>query len=155
MATSTAIPTKLKKSQVINAGPQLKFDTDTLKIALVQAGSGAPSVTSSGVQYVADVTAGNTEVSGTNYARQTLSGVTVAFDGSVNTQVDFSFSNVTYTQSASGFTTARYAIIYDTSIGSGDSTYPVIAVCDLGAAQGNVSGDLILQCPAGGLIQWS
>lgn len=40
MAASTNIPTKLKKSQVVNAGPQLKFDTDTMQCMLVKAGSG-------------------------------------------------------------------------------------------------------------------
>lgn len=54
MAASTNIPTKLKKSQVVNAGPQLKFDTDTLECLLVKAGSGIPSTTSGGIQYVAD-----------------------------------------------------------------------------------------------------
>jgi hypothetical protein len=155
MSTATFIPTKLKKSQVINAGPQAKFDSDVLKIILVQVGSGIPSTINTGVQFVADITATNTEVSGTNYSRQTLASVTVAFDGSVNTQVDFSFANVTYTQSGTGFSNARYGAIYDSSIGSTDATFPVLAVLDLGATFGNVSGDLVLQCPAGGLIQWS
>lgn len=104
MAASTNIPTKLKKSQVVNAGPQLKFDTDTLGCLLVKAGSGIPSTTSGGIQFVADITGTNAEVSGTGYSRQTLSSVTVAFDGGVNTYVDFSFGDVTFTQSAGGTT---------------------------------------------------
>jgi len=154
MATATYIPTKLKKSQVVNAGPQIKFDTDTLKLMLVQAGSGIPATTSSGVQYVSDITATNTEVSGTNYSRTTLTSVTVAFDGTVNTQVDFSFANITFSQSASGFSNARYGAVFKDT-GGADSTNPVVAVLDLGATYGNVSGDLVLQCPTGGLIQWS
>lgn len=151
---ATTIPTKLKKSQVYSAGPQLQFDGYTFLCLLVVAGSGAPNVTDAGVQFVADVTASNAEVSGT-YTRQTLSGVTLAYDGSNTSQVDWSFANIPFAQNASGFTTARYAVIYTTSIGSGDSTYPVVAVCDLGSNQSNVSASLVLVCPSGGLIQWS
>lgn len=150
---ATTIPTTFKKSQLINAGPQIKFDTDTLVCFLVVAGSGAPSTIGTGVQYISDVTATNSEVTGTGYARQTLTGVTIAVDGSVNTQVDFSFGAITYAQNAAGFTNARYAILAkNTGV---DSTSPVFAVCDLITNQSVVVGSLILNAPSGGLIQWN
>lgn len=157
MAITTSIPTKLKKAQVTTA-TQVDFTdnaTAGFHCLLVVAGSGAPSVTNSGVQFVADVTGTNAEVTGTGYARQTLTGVTVTNDGSVNTQVDWSFANITFAQNAAGFTNARYAILYTTQIGTADASWPVIAVCDLGAAQSVATASLVLAAPAGGLIQWS
>jgi hypothetical protein len=154
MAASTNIPTKLKLSQVVNAGPQLKFDTDTLVCLLVVAGSGIPSTSKTGVQYISDVTGTNAEVTGTGYARQTLTSVTVAYDSTGTTLVDFSFANITFSQNAAGFTNARYIIIADTTSGAGDSTHPVIAVCDPNTTLSAVTGDVVLSSPTGGLIQW-
>lgn len=123
---------------------------------LVIPGSGAPDTSKTGVQFLQDVFAGgNTEVTGTGYSRQTLTGVTATFDATGTTLVDWFFNNITFSQNAAGFTTARYAIMVDTTIGGSDSTHPVVAVCDLGANQSSVPGDLILAAPAGGLIQWS
>lgn len=155
MAASTNIPTKLKKSQVVNAGPQLKFDTDTLKCLLVVAGGGIPDTTKTGVQFVSDVTGTNAEVTGTGYARQTLTSVTVAFDGTGTTLVDFSFADITFTQNAAGFSNARYIIIYDDTSGGADSSKAVIAVCDPNQTLSAVGGDVVLSSPTGGLIQWS
>lgn len=153
MAITTTIPTKLKKSQVTNTSQQLKFDSDTLMGLLVIAGSGIPDTSSTGIQFVQDVfSGGNTEVTGSGYARQTLAGVTVAF--ATSTSVSLTFSNITFLQNAAGVTTARYLILYDATIGSGDSTHPVWAVVDPNAVQSTVTGDIIFQCPAGGLIVW-
>ena len=152
MAITTNIPAKLVKSQVINAGPKISFDTDTLKCLIVVAGSGIPSTSKTGVQYVSDVTATNAEVTGTGYARQTLAGVTVAFGS--GDDVDFSFSSITFAQNAAGFTNGRYAVIFKDT-GGADSTNPVICVLDLNATVSVVGGDLVLSAPAGGLIQWT
>ena len=155
MSASTNIPTKLKLSQVVNAGPQLKFDTDTLVCLIVTAGSGIPSTTKTGVQFISDVTGTNPEVTGTGYSRQTLTSVTVAYDGSGTTLVDFSFGNITFAQNASGFSNGAYIIIADTSVGAGDSTHPVVVVCDPATTLTVVPGSLVLSSPTGGLIQWS
>lgn len=149
---ATTIPTTFKKGQLINAGPQIKFDTDTIVCLLVVAGSGAPNVQSNGVQFISDVIASNTEVTGTGYTRQTVTGLSVAYDASPSSQVDFTFSSVTFAQNAAGFTNARYAI-FAKSTGT-DSTSPIIAVCDLITNQTVAIGSLILSAPVGGLIQW-
>ena len=67
--------------------------------------------------------------------------------------VDWSFSNVTYAQNASDDGLTRYFVIYDSSEGSGDSTYPVLAVLDPGQLVSVVNGPAVLQCPTGGLLQ--
>lgn len=152
MAASTNIPTKLKKSQV-DGSVVIDFDTDTLKCLLVVAGSGIPATTKTGIQFVSDVTATNSEVTGTGYARQTLAGLTVAFDGTGTIIVDFTFSDITFLQNAAGFTNAVYAIMYK-DVGGADSTRPVFAVCDTNLVLSAVTGDVVLKCPTGGLIQW-
>lgn len=152
MAASTNIPTKLKKSQV-DGSVVIDFDTDTLKCLIVVAGAGLPATTKTGIQYVADITATNSEVTGTGYARQTLAGVTVAFDGTGTTLVDFTFSDITFLQNAAGFTNGVYIIFYK-DVGGADSTRPVFAVCDPNQILTVVPGDLVLKCPTGGLIQW-
>lgn len=152
MAVTTNIPAKLVRSQNINAGPQLKFDTDTLKMALVVVGGGIPSTSKTGVQYVSDVTGTNAEVTGTGYARQTLAGVTVAFGS--GDDVDFSFSDITFLQNAAGFTNARYGVLFKDA-GGADTANPVIAIIDLNATISVVPGDLVLKSPTGGLIQWT
>lgn len=153
MSTSTNIPTKLKKSQVVSAGPKISFDSDTLKCLLVVAGSAIPDTSKTGVQYVSDVTGSNSEVTGAGYARQTLSSVTVAFDSSGTTLVDLSFANITFSQNAAGFTTARYAILYKDA-GGADSANPVFGVCDPNTTLSAVTGDVVFSAPTGGLIQW-
>lgn len=153
MAASTNVPTTLKLFQVTSA--PLQFATDTLTCLLVVAGSGIPATTKTGIRFISDVIATNTEVTGTGYARQNLASVTVAYDGTGTTLVDFSFGNITFSQNAAGFTTARYIIIADLTIGAGDSTHPVIAVCDPNQTLSAQTGDVVLSSPTGGLIQWS
>lgn len=154
MAAATYIPTKLKKSQVISAGPQLKFDTDTLVALIVVAGTGIPSTSSTGVQFIGDVTGTNAEMSYAGYARQTLTGVTVAFDGTTLTYVDFSFANITFAHNAADPGTGRYVVIADTSVGANDAAHPVLAIFDPGTTVSSAAGDLVLSSPTGGMIQW-
>ena len=152
MATTTNIPAKLVKGQV-DGSTVIDFDLDLFKCLLVRAGSGIPSTSKTGVQYVADVTAGNAEVSGGTYTRQTLSAITLAFGS--GDDVDWGFANITFAQDAgAGPTDARYAVIYK-DVGGADSTRPVICVIDLNATVSLRTGDLVLSAPAGGLIQWT
>src|ERR1700757_3429961 len=97
MATATHIPTKLMKAQgQLTANQNVNLSGDTFKIMAVKAGSGIPSTSSSGVQFVSDVTSGNAEDTLIG-ARQSLSGVTWAYDASLGI-VDWSFTNITYAQ---------------------------------------------------------
>jgi hypothetical protein len=152
MAASFKIPTKLKKSQA-NGSEVIDFDTDTIKAMIVQAGSGMPDTSKTGVQYVSDVTAANTEVTGTGYARQAITGSTVAFDATGTTIVDWSFGDITFAQNAAGFANGAYIILYKDK-GGADSANPVIGVGDPNQTLDVTGGDLVIKCPAGGLIQW-
>jgi hypothetical protein len=155
MAVSTHIPTKLMLAQgKLTANQNVNFNTDTFKIMAVVAGSGRPSCTSSGIQFVADVTGTNAE--DTNIGtRITLAGVSFAFDGG-GTACDWSFSTITYAQNASDDGLTRYFIIYDeTQSSATDATRPVVALIDPGQLISVVNGSLTIQSPTGGLIQFT
>jgi hypothetical protein len=154
MAIATHIPTKLLKSQgSLTSAQAVNLSSDTFKILAVKAGSGIPSLSSSGIQYVGDITGTNAEDTAIG-SRQTLSGVTWAFDATLG-QVDWSFTNITYAQNGSDDGLTRYFAIYDSSQGSGDSTYPVVALIDPNQLISVVSASCVLQCPTGGLIQFT
>ncbi len=130
------------------AGTPIDFDTDTLKILLV---TSAYTPSQSLHDLINDAIAN--EVSGTNYTARgealanktvTESSGTVTFDNTVD---------ITWLQHASGFSNARYAILYKDS--GVDTTSPLIAYADLGGDKGNVGGDLTLQFDALGIITWS
>ena len=150
---ATYIPAKLAKSQV-DGTVVVNFASDTIICLWVVAGSGIPSTSKTGVQYISDVTATNAEVTGTGYARQTLAGKTVAFDGTATNQVDFSFSNITFTQNAAGFSNGRY-LVFAKDVGGLDSTRPVVAIFDPSVTVSVVGGDVIISSPTGGMIQWT
>jgi hypothetical protein len=122
------------------------FDTDTIKVMLCTS-----TYTPSATAHAAKNSVTN-EVSGTNYTAggATLASVTVA--DSTGT-ITFDAADVTWTQSASGFSTARYAVIYK-STGT-DATSTLIGYIDFGADKGNVAGDLILQWNASGIATWA
>lgn len=153
MAAASYIPTKWKLAQY--GGSPINLATDTLVCLLVVAGTGIPNTTNAGIQFIADVTAANAEVTGTGYARQTLTSVTWANDGTVNTQVDFSHAAITFAQNAAGFTNARYVILADTSIGASDATHPVFLVFDPNQVLSAQTGAVILSSPTGGELQVS
>ncbi len=151
MAAVTYIPAFLARSQV-NGSVVVDFDTDAFTCFAVVAGSGRPSTSKTGIQYVADITATNSEVTGTGYARQSLTALTIAFDGTATNAVDWSFGNITFSQNAAGFSNARYFGICKNT--GSDATSPVVALIDPGATISVVGGDVVISSPTGGLIQW-
>lgn len=155
MATATHIPTKLMKAQgQLTAGQAVNLSADTFKIMAVVAGAGIPSTASGGVQFVSNVTGTNAEDTNIG-ARQTLTGVTWAFDAATGV-VDWSFSNVVYAQAGGDDGLTRYFIIYDETVSAGtDATRPVVAILDPGQLVSVVNGSLTIQCPTGGLIQFT
>lgn len=155
MATATHIPTKWMKAQgALTANQAFNIGDATagvFKILAVKAGTGIPSTLSGGIQYVADVTATNAEDTAIG-ARQSLSGITWAFDAA-NGVVDWSFSNIVYAQASGDDGLTRYFVICYTGVGSADASYPVAAILDPGQLCSVVNGSLTLQCPTGGLLQ--
>jgi len=154
MAVVTHIPTKLMLQQgKLTSAQAVNFNSDTFNIMAVKAGSGAPSLTSTGIQFVADITGTNAEDTAIG-ARITLSGVTWAFDASL-TACDWSFSTITYAQNGSDDGLTRYFVIYDVTQGSNDATHPVVALIDPGQLISVVNASLTIQAPTGGLIQFT
>lgn len=154
MATATHLPTKLMKAQgQLTAGQAVNLSTDTFKMLAVKAGAGIPSTISTGIQFVADITATNVEDTLIG-ARKTLAGVTWAFDASAGI-VDWSFTNVTYAQAVGDDALTRYFVIYDDTLGATDTDKPVLAILDPGQLISAVNGSVTIQCPVGGLIQFT
>lgn len=135
------------KSQLDASASVVDFDTDTIKIMLVD-DTAAPDEDSD--QFIDDVSAN--EVSGTNYSAggATLASADITLTTGVAT---FDADDVVIAQSGAGFTDARYAFLYkDTGT---PATSPIIAHADLGADKGNVAGALTLQFDAAGIATWS
>lgn len=153
MAVVTYIPAKLALSQV-DGSVVVDFDTNTFVCGFVTAGSGRPSTSKTGIQFISDITATNPEVTGTGYTRQTLTSLTLAFDGTATNAVDWGFANITFAQNASGFSNGRYIFIAK-DVGGSDTTRPVVALIDPGATISVVGGDVVISAPTGGLIQWT
>lgn len=121
------------------------FDTDTIKVALfTNAHVPAPTTAT----YFSDLA---NEVTGAGYTAggATLSGVTLTEAAGA---VTFDASDVTWAANASGFATARYAVIYKATGTPGTSR--LIAYIDLGVDKTNVGGDLVLQWSASGIMIW-
>lgn len=95
-------------------------------------------------------TASVAEVSGSNYSRKVLSGNDATLSGGTIT-IDAS-NPAAYSQHASGFSDARYAIL--AGVGS-DASVPVIAYYDLGANKGNKTGTLTLEFSAAGIFTFA
>lgn len=120
------------------------WDTDAIKTMLVTS-SYTPSAANH--DYIDDAVAN--EVTGTNYTADgfvhTVSAPTQA-SGTATVDMD----DATWAQHASGFTNARYAIIYkDTGT---TSTSPVFGYIDMTSDRGNVDGSLTLQWAGTGVF---
>ena len=116
-------------------GSSIAFGTDVLKVMLTTS-SYTPTVATD--IFKSSVT---NEVTGTNYTARgavlTLTSVTET-GGTLTVLAN----SIDWAQSASGFSNARYAVIYkDTGT---DSTSPLMGYIDLGGSVGNITGDLIL-----------
>ena len=110
---------------------------------------------SSGIQFVSQAQTANTEQSFAGYSRQNLTGVSWAYDPS-GVAIDWTFSNITFSQQAADPGTSRYGFIgYYTTLQSGDSNAPVVCILDFGQTVSTVNGSLVLQSPASGLISYT
>jgi hypothetical protein len=117
-------------------GNAIDFDTDDIKIMLLDDTHVLGRATH---DFVDDVAAD--EISGTNYARKSLTNVTLTV--TANTLKFDADDPTTYPQSASGFSNARHAVLFKDA-GGLDSANRLIAFATFDANVGNVSGDLDL-----------
>lgn len=133
-------------SSTASAARVVDFDTDTLKVMLTTS-----AYTPSATAHAAKNSVTN-EVTGTNYTAGGATLGTVTVVDSTGT-ITFDAADTSWTQNAGGFTNARYAVIYkDTGTAA---TSSLIGWIDFGADKGNVSGDLILQWNASGIVTWA
>ena len=127
-------------------GNAIDFDTDTLKGMLVSS-SYTPNLTTD--TFKSSIT---NEVTGGNYVARGQTIGSVSISNTAGT-ITITGNSLTWLQSATGFTNARYLVIYkDTGV---DSTSPLITLVDLATNQGNVNGDLIINfnsTPTNGII---
>jgi len=139
---------KYKENLFTQANP-VDFDdnaTTTVKIALVT-NSYAPNVDTH--DFWDDASAN--EVSGTNYTAGgnvvANKSVSVPSSGVVTIDAD---DPATWAQSASGFTNARYAILYKDTGNSGQS--PLVAYYNMTTDRNNTDGDFALSLDALGIF---
>ena len=129
-----------------SAARVIDFDTDTLKIMLVtaaytpNAGTHAVKASVTNVVVGAGYTAGGVALTGVTLVE--TSG-TIVLDA----------NDITWAQNASGFTNARYAIIYKDTGSAATST--LFAYSDLGGDKSTVSGDFIFQFNPTGIAAWA
>jgi len=125
-------------------GGAIDFDTDTINCMLLTSAYTPAKETH---EYRDDI--GTTEVSCYGYSAggAALASKSVALSTAV---VTFDAADVTWSQDASGFADAKYAVLYK-STGS-TATDGLIAYADIGSSKGNVAGDLTLEMSASGIF---
>jgi hypothetical protein len=145
MATATKYQ-KFLKNQFNGVAP-VDFDTDTFKVILY---TNTGNANTASLTYLSEIT--STEVSGTNYTAggATIGSITVT-ESTGTTTVDG--NDVSWTVSASGFSNARYAVIYKDT--GSTATSPLIGYIDFGADYGNVAGTLSIEWSASGIATFA
>ena len=132
------------KKQLFTLDNSVDFDdntTTTVKVALVTS-TYVPDTALH--QFFSDVSAN--EVSGTNYTAGGNEAATKTVTVASGTVTVDAADPATWAQSATGFSNARYAILYkDTGT---TTTSPLIAYHDFGSDVGNTTGDLTVSFDA-------
>lgn len=145
---------EFKVSQLDGTSPNtpIDFDTDKIHLMLLDHGSTIDQTD----EDITDVLAGasDSELTETNYARKVISSVTTSSSAGTVT-VDGNDPSV-YTQHASGFNDAEFAILYKGTAASPasdvEASSPVIASYTFTSSQSNKSGNLTLQFSAAGIF---
>lgn len=123
------------------------YDADTFGLLLLKDGY-TPDLGDSGIEFVADLVPGSNEVTGSNYARKTLSGVTVGLSAGV---VTFDAADPSpFEQSVSGFGDAARACIYRD--GADDAARRVVALYPFPGPTGNLGLDLEIRFAPDGVL---
>jgi len=129
----------------VEQGSPVDFENDTIKIMLIDSTRAPVQATDADMATIDD-----NEVSGDGYSAggETISNAAATLDtGTIKVDCD----DVTWSQGATGFTDARYAILYKYT-GTPSGEIP-IASNDFGADKGNDTGDLTLEMDANGIFQ--
>lgn len=143
---------------IANKAEKWTATADTLKVALIAAGTYTWNSTAQAHQTVADFLAGSgggvmTEVStsGTGYTRSALASVTFTTTGLVNT---LTCANIVWTATSNW--SALYAVFYDAAVDTSDSTRELICYWDFGGTVSVVSGgNFTLTINASGIVTYT
>jgi hypothetical protein len=122
----------------------IDLDSDTIKVSL-HASTYTPAATH---DFFDDLT---NEVTGSNYTAGGATLGSTAVTTVTTNDAMFDAADTTWSAHASGFSTARYAVIYK-STGT-DSTSPLIGYIDFTTDQDNVNNDLTIKWNASGILQ--
>ena len=127
------------------ANSVVDFDTDTIKLSL-HSSAYVPSYTSH--VWFSDV---NSEVTGGGYTAggTAIAGKTLTLNGGI---VTFTGNQVLWTASTTGFTNARYGVIYKST--GVATTSRLIAIVDFGVDKTNVGGDFTVVWDATDIATW-
>jgi hypothetical protein len=129
----------------------ISLTSDTFEMALFTTAISTWGATQEAYQFVSSFTGAYTEVSSGGYARVTLSGLTCTFSGEVVTwscTSPISFGSTITLSALSG-------IIYDNSVGSGDSSHPVIQAIDFGGTVSSTSAAWTYTVSGSGLMTYT
>lgn len=135
----------------------INLTTDTFMAGLIASGTFTWGSTPQTYEYVSQFLAGDgtdgalTEVStsGTGYSRLALPSVSFSTSGEVNT---FTCNNVIWNPATFS---ASYAFFYDATVGSGDSSHPILAYWDFGGSEPASNTPFTLSPNASGLVTWA
>ena len=122
----------------------IDLDSDTIKVSL-HASSYTPSVAH---DFFSDLT---NEVTGSNYTAGGATLGSTAVTTVTTNDAMYDAADTTWSAHATGFSTARYAVIYK-STGT-DSTSPLLGYIDFTSDQDNVNNDLTIKWNASGILQ--
>jgi hypothetical protein len=134
----------------------INLGSDTLTVGLIASGTFTWGSTPEGYTYVSQFLAGDgthgalTEVTGTGYSRQALVSPTFSASGEVVTltcSTNPSWSSATFS--------TVYGFLYDSTVGSGDSSHPIICYWDFGGSQSVSSATFTLTINGSGLVTWT
>jgi len=122
----------------------IDLDTDTIKVSL-HASTYTPAATH---DFFSDLT---NEVTGSNYTAGGATLGSTAITTVTTNDAMFDAADATWSAHATGFSTARYAVIYK-STGTA-STAPLVGYIDFTTDQDNVNNDLTIKWNASGILQ--
>lgn len=131
------------KSQY-NGDAVIDYDTDTIKLALTTS-SYTPAPTTH--QWFSSITNELAATGGYTSGGATLASKTLTESAGT---VTFDAADVTWAQNGSGFTTARYGILYKSTGVAGTS--PLIGYIDFLSNKGNLAGDFVIEWGASGIF---
>jgi hypothetical protein len=132
----------------------INLTTDTFMCGLCTASAATWGSTQEAYQYVSAVTGAYTEVTSSGYARVTLT--TLTYTVSANKAVWTCTSPAPISWGSSITLSAASMFVYDNTVGSGDSTHPVICIIDFGGTVASTSGAWTFTVdPTNGLAAWT